>query len=129
MKKLMILGASILQLPAIIRAKEMGLQVIAVDMDQYAIGRETADVFLQISTIDIPKVVEAARILKPDGVMTIASDMPIRTVAAVAKELNLVGVTEDTALKATNKAIMREALKKNNVPIPKFSRKTGGNIV
>ena len=38
MKKIMILGASILQLPAIIKAKEMGLQVIAVDMDPEAIG-------------------------------------------------------------------------------------------
>ena len=38
MKKIMILGASILQLPAIRKAKEMGLQVITVDMDENAIG-------------------------------------------------------------------------------------------
>ena len=40
----MILGASILQLPAIIKAKEMGLQVIAVDMDPEAIGFKEKDV-------------------------------------------------------------------------------------
>lgn len=56
----MILGASILQLPAILKAKEMGLQVIVVDMDKNAIGFKYADVCLEISTIDIPKVVEAA---------------------------------------------------------------------
>lgn len=33
MKRIMILGASLLQLPAIKKAKEMGLDVIAVDMD------------------------------------------------------------------------------------------------
>ena len=37
-KKIMILGASILQLPAIEKAKEMGLDVIVVDMNQEAIG-------------------------------------------------------------------------------------------
>ena len=34
----MILGAGILQLPAIKKAKEMGLSVIAVDMDPNAVG-------------------------------------------------------------------------------------------
>ena len=38
MKKIMILGASILQLPAIQKAKEMDLDVIAVDMNPEAVG-------------------------------------------------------------------------------------------
>lgn len=122
MKKIMILGASILQLPAIVKAKEMGLQVIAVDMDENAIGFKIADICLNISTNDIKNVVRAAKEYKIDGIMTLASDMPVRSVAAIAKELNLVGITEDTALKSTNKAFMRECLKEHNVPIPKFFR-------
>jgi biotin carboxylase len=122
MRKLMILGASILQLPAIIKAKEMGLFVIAVDMDKNAVGFKEADMCLEISTIDIPQVIKAAKEYRIDGIMTLASDMPIRTVAAVAKELNLVGVSEETALKATNKALMRECLKLHNVPVPIFFR-------
>lgn len=122
MKKIMILGASILQLPAILKAKEMGIEVIAVDMDKNAIGFEYADVNLEISTIDIPKIVEAAKAYKIDGIMTLASDMPMRAVALVAKELGIVGITEETALKATNKAIMRQSLKDNNVLVPKFYR-------
>ena len=62
MKKIMILGASILQLPAIKKAKEMGLDVIAVDMDPDAVGfKEEGITKLQISTIDTPRIVEAAR--------------------------------------------------------------------
>lgn len=121
-KKIMILGASLLQLPAILKAKEMGLQVLAVDRDKNSIGFKDADICLSISTIDIPKVVEAAKKYQVDGVMTVASDMPMRTVAAVAKELNIAGVNEDTALKATDKALMRECLQEHNVPIPAFSR-------
>lgn len=120
MKKIMILGASILQLPAILKAKDMGLEVIAVDMDKNAIGFNHADVCLEISTIDIPKVVEAAKKYKIDAVMTLASDMPMRTVAAVAKELGIVGISEDTAINATNKARMRRKLFEHGVPIPKF---------
>ncbi len=116
----MILGASILQLPAIRKAKELGLEVIAVDIDPDAIGFKEADINLIISTIDIPNVVKAAKDYKIDGVMTLASDMPIRTVAAVAKELGLKGITNDAALKATNKVMMRQALRDYDVPIPKF---------
>ena len=53
MKRIMILGASLLQLPAIKKAKEMGLDVIAVDMDPDAVGfKEEGITKLQISTID-----------------------------------------------------------------------------
>ena len=120
-KKLLILGASILQLPAIRKAKKLGLQVIAVDMDPNAIGFSESGIEKEvISTIDISAVLEAAKRHGIDGVMTLASDMPMRTVAVVAKELGLVGITEDTAFKATNKAAMRQALLEHGVPIPRF---------
>lgn len=120
-KKIMILGASILQLPAIQKAKEMGLQIVAVDMNPDALGFKEEGVIREVvSTIDIPAVVECAKKHRIDGIMTLASDAPMRTVAAVSKELGLVGITEETALKATNKACMREALKQYGVPIPEF---------
>ena len=61
-KKLMILGASILQVPAIIKAKEMGLDVIVVDMNPKAIGFDIPGVKKEIiSTIDSCAIVEAAK--------------------------------------------------------------------
>ncbi len=120
MKKIMILGASILQLPAIRKAKEMGLTVIAVDIDEEAIGFKEADICLLISTIDTEKVLEAAEKYEIDGIMTLASDMPMRTIAEVSQKLHLPGIDEKTALKATDKVEMRKALKASNVPIPQF---------
>ena len=123
MRKLMILGASILQLPAIEKAKEMGLEVIAVDMNPEAVGFNVDGVIKEvISTIDTPAILEAAKRHKIDGIMTLASDMPMQSVAVVSHELGLVGISEDTALKATNKAYMRDALKAANVPIPMYFR-------
>ena len=120
-KKIMILGASILQLPAIKKAKEMGLLPIVVDMNPRAVGFSEGNILKEvISTIDIPAVVDAAKRHRVDGVMTLASDMPMRCVAAVAKELGIVGISDETAIKATDKGEMRKALAAHNVPIPKF---------
>lgn len=126
MKKIMILGASILQLPAIKKAKELGLHVIAVDMNPDAIGFKEEGVQCEVvSTIDIPAVLECAQKNSISGIMTLASDMPMRCVAEVAQKMGLVGISPDTALKATNKAYMRDALKENNVPIPIFFKVNG----
>ena len=119
MKKFMILGASILQMPAIRQAQKMGLDVVAVDMDPKAVGFNEPNVEREvISTIDVPRVVEAAKRHGVCGVITVASDMPMRSVAAVAKEMGLVGVSEETAIKATNKADMRRAFAENGVASP-----------
>lgn len=120
-RKIMILGASILQLPAIEKAKEMGLEVIAVDMNPDAEGFKVPGVIKEvISTIDTPAIIEAAIRHRIDGIMTLATDMPMRSVASVAKEMGLTGIDEGTALRATNKAEMRKALKAYNVPVPRF---------
>jgi len=120
MKRLMILGASILQLPAILKAREMGIQVIALDMDRHAVGFDQADIGLEISTIDTPAIIKAAREYRIDGIMTMASDMPMRSVAAAAEKLGLVGISVETALKATNKSLMRACWSEAGVPIPAF---------
>ena len=122
-KKIMILGASILQLPAINKAKEMGLDVIAVDMNPDAVGFKIEGIEKAIiSTIDTPAILECAKNHRIDGIMTLASDMPMQSVAVVSESLGLVGVSRETALLATNKAYMRDALKAHNVPVPLFYR-------
>lgn len=120
MKKLMILGASVLQVPAIIKARDMGVYTIAVDMNPDAEGFSYADKSIVVSTTDTEGVLEEAKKNDIDGIMTIASDRPMRTVAKVVEELGLNGVTQDTADKATIKSKMRDALKEHEVPIPKY---------
>lgn len=124
-KKILILGASILQVPGIEKAKEMGLEVYVADMNPDAVGFDMCDEKLVISTIDIPEILEASKKNEIDAIMTLASDLPMRTVATVSREMGLVGITEDTALKATNKAVMRRCLKDNGVPVPEFFKVSG----
>lgn len=118
---IMIIGAGVFQLPAILTAKKMGLQVAAIDKDPEAPGFSYADIYAAVSTIDIEAALAKAREWKPQGVMTLASDAPVRTVAAIARELGLNAVSEATAACATNKGKMRLRFKEYGVPIPEFS--------
>ena len=122
-KKILILGASILQLPAIKEALDMGLETIVVDKNPNAIGFAEENVTREVvSTIDIPAVLEVAERHRVDGVMTLATDLPVRSASAVAKALGLPGISEECAVKATDKAEMRKALGDAGVPIPTFFR-------
>jgi biotin carboxylase len=120
MSKLLIIGAGILQMPAIQKAKEMGLEVAVVDINPSAPGISFADHFFKISTVDEKEIVKTAETFKPDGVMTLATDMPMRSVAAVAKFLDLPGISPEVALKATDKVAMIKCFKEKNIPSPWF---------
>lgn len=118
MKKVLIVGASILQLPAIKRAKEMGYYVGVIDYDPNAIGIPFADEYFNVSTIDIEGVVKTAEGFAPDGIMTLATDMPMRSIAAACEKLGLPGISFDTAVKSTDKGEMIKAFEKNGVEHP-----------
>lgn len=120
MKKLLIIGASILQLPAIKKAKEMGLYVAVLDFNPNAIGIPYADEYFNASTMDENAVLEVAKSFKPDGIMTLATDMPMRGVAKVSDTLGLHSISYQTALKATDKYDMIKAFEEHNVPAPWF---------
>ena len=120
MKRLMIVGASVLQLPAIIKAKEMGLHVAVVDFNPAAVGIRYADQYYNASTMDEGAVLAAAEDYKPDGIMTLATDMPMRGVAKASDKLLLHSISYEAALRATDKYDMIKAFKKHGVPSPWF---------
>lgn len=120
MRKLLILGASELQIPIIKKAREMGFYTGVVDYNPNAVGKKYADEYFAVSTIDTEKILETAQDFKPDGIVTMATDMPMRSIAAVCQKLGLHGITSETAFKATDKIAMIQAFKKKNVASPEF---------
>ena len=118
MKKLLIIGASVLQLPAIKRAKELGYYVGVIDYNPNAIGIPYADEYFNVSTIDIEGVAAAAAEFCPDGIMTLATDMPMRAIAVACERLGLPGISFDTAVKSTDKGEMIKAFDENKVEHP-----------
>lgn len=118
MKKLLIIGASILQLPAIKKAKEAGYYTVVADFNPKAIGIPFADEFHCVSTIDIEGITKLAEDIRPDGIMTLATDMPMRALAAATSKLGLPGISFDTAIKSTDKGEMIKAFEEHGVEHP-----------
>ena len=107
-----------MQLPAIKKAKEMGLYVGVADYNPDAVGIPFADEFFEVSTIDENGIYNAAKDFFADGIMTLATDMPMRSVAYACSKLGLTGITHDTAIKATDKGEMIRAFEKSGVEHP-----------
>ena len=118
MKRLFIIGASVLQLPAIKKAKEMGFYVGVADYNPEAVGIKFADKYFNVSTIDEQGIYRAAKDFRADGIMTLATDMPMRSLAYAAEKLNLPGISYETAVKATDKGEMIKAFAANGVEHP-----------
>lgn len=114
----MIVGASVLQLPAILKAKEMGLHVAVADYNPKAMGIKYADKYYDANTMDEDAILAASEDYQPDGIMTLATDMPMRGVAKTSDKLHLHSINYETAVKATDKYDMIKAFKAHNVPSP-----------
>ncbi len=117
-KKILIIGASVLQLPAILKAKEMGYYVGVVDYNPEAVGISYADEYFNVSTIDVEGVTKTAQAFAPEGIMTLATDMPMRAIAAASMACGLPGISYETAVMATDKAEMIKAFEKCGVEHP-----------
>ncbi len=120
MRKIVIIGASILQNPLILKAKEMGFETHVFAWADGSIGEKTADYFYPISIIEKDEILKKCREIAPDAVVTIASDLANITVNYVAQNLNLISNSERCTLVSTNKAEMRKAFKATGIPTPEF---------
>ena len=118
MKRLMVMGAAIEQVPGIKKAKEMGYKVGVIDYNPNAIGIPLADQYFNVSTIDPEGVLQAARQFNADGFLTLATDLPMRAVAYACEQMGIPGISQQTALLATDKGEMIQALKKYGVESP-----------
>ena len=120
MKTGLFLGAGRHQRAAIRRAKELGYRVAAIDGNPDALGLEEADIADVVNFVEIPKAIEFAERIRPDGVLTITSDRAVVSVAAVAEALDLPGIGVDVAVGLTHKVEMRRRLDRAGVPQPRY---------
>ena len=103
------------------RARELGLRVVAVDRSPEAPGLREADVGAVVDFGDVEAVTDVAREHAADGVLTVSADRAVPVVAAVADALGLPGIGPDTAHLMTHKIAMRRRLADAGVPQPRFA--------
>ena len=124
-KTILIISGGTEAVPGIQLAKKLGLKVVVSDADPNAPGFKFADHKLIASTYDVDETVMVAtkfhkNVSPIDGVISIASDIPL-TVAKVADELKLPGISIDSAKLAIDKLAMKNQFFKDNVPVPWFT--------
>jgi biotin carboxylase len=119
-KRLAIIGASYLQLPLVLKAKEMGVHSICFAWAEGAVCKELADEFYPISITEKERILDICREREIDGVTTIATDVAVPTVCYIAQELGLIGNSVQSGVLSTNKYAMRKALVASGVHCPQF---------
>jgi biotin carboxylase len=123
-KSILILGAGIMQMPALRIAKEKGWYVTVADGSSEAPGITLADSFLHIDLKAWEEMAAAAAVIKEerglDGVFTAGTDFSL-TVARVAEKIGLPGISVEAAEAASNKALMRRKLTAAGIAVPGFT--------
>ena len=122
MKTILFVGAGRHQKRAIEQARSRGLRVAAVDRNPDAPGLASAEIGEVVDFMDGDAVVEVARRIGVDGVLTVSADRAVPVVAAVAEELGLPGIGTETAHRLTHKLAMRSALAEATLPQPPYAR-------
>jgi biotin carboxylase len=95
--------------------------VAAVDRNAEAPGLAAADVAEVVDFTAVPEVVDVARRVGADGVLTVSADRAVPVVAAVAEELGLPGIGTRTAHVLTHKRAMRDLLGAGGLPQPPYA--------
>ena len=125
-KNILILGAGLMQKPAILSAKELGFRCCVIDADENAICVNLADEFQKIDLKDKEKITEYAKKLQSSenslaAVFTAGTDFS----ASVSYVCEQCGLQQNShsyqaALNASIKTKMRECFAQHGIPSPAF---------
>lgn len=119
MKRILLLGGSTQQIPAIKCAKKLGYYTILCDYLSHNPGQHYADKFYCASTTDKEAILEVAQKEKVDGVVAYASDPAAPAAAYVAEKMGLPTNPYKSVDILTNKDKFRTFLDESNFCTPK----------
>ena len=121
MKKILLLGGAMQQIPSILKAKELGYYTITCDYLPDNPGHKLADEYHNVSTTDLEGVLALAQDLKIDGIVAYASDPAAPTAAYVAEKMGLPGNPFESVNLLTQKDLFRNFLTTHGFTVPKAS--------
>lgn len=117
-QKLLLLGGSRYLIPAIKAAHKLGVYVITADYLPDNEAHMYSDEYHNISIVDKEAVLNLARELKIDGIMSYATDPGVVVAAFVAEKLGLPTSPYDSVVLLQNKGKFRSFLRNNGFNVP-----------
>ena len=118
-EKLLIIGASIGQLPLLIRAKNQGIHVTVATIPGDYVCLPLADDVIYCDIYDRDGIVAEAEKRKITAVTSDQNDLMNPTVAYVSEKLKLPGNRFNTVMSYCNKNQFRDLCEKAGIPVPK----------
>ncbi|MBQ0073417.1 MAG: ATP-grasp domain-containing protein [Prevotella sp.] len=122
-KKILLLGGTAIQIPAIKKAKEMGLYVITCDNRPDNPGHQLADEYHNVSIMDNEAVLKLAKELEVDAVVNYILEAGIQTTAYAQESLGKPTSPYLSVHTLSNKKLFREFLKNNGFKVPRVYSK------
>lgn len=120
MKKLLLLGGLRYLIPVIKAAHNMGHYVITCDYLPENIAHKYSDEYHNLSILDKEAVLNLAKRLTVDGIMSFAVDPGVTTAAYVSEKLNLPAAGPYESIRILqNKGLFRSFLEKHNFNVPR----------
>ena len=119
MKQIAVIGASYLQLPLILKAKDMGLVTHVFAWAAGDVGEKAADYFYPISIVEKDQILAECRRIGIDAVATIGSDLAMLTVSHIAEALSLPCNSPEAVRNSIDKHAMRLAFEAHDDPSPR----------
>lgn len=118
-KRILLLGGSRYLLPVIEAAKKLGIYTITCDYLPDNIAHKYSDEYCNVSIIDKEAVLQVAKDLEVDGVLSFACDPGVTTAAYVTEQLGLpsAGPYESVCI-LQNKGKFRQFLSDNGFTVP-----------
>lgn len=120
MKKILILGAGVYQVPLIKTAKRLGLYTIAASIPGNYPGFKEADKVIYENTVDCDAILKVAAEEKIDGIVTAGTDVAVITIGRVCDALSLRGLSGNAAEIASNKLKMKSRYEEYGVRTARF---------
>lgn len=120
-RNILIIGAGREQVPLIMAAKNLGLNVIAVDKDFCSPGFKYCDIKKNVNILDSESCLDIARQHAIAAAVT-STEAGLETAAYICERLRLVGNYTSTILSIKSKFIQAAILKKNNLPVPQTQK-------
>lgn len=120
MKKIMILGAGVYQVPLIEAAKKMGLYTIVCSICGKYPGFDIADRSYYIDTTNKEEILAIAKSEGIAGVCTSGTDVAIPTIGYVCDKLKLNGISYKDSINATNKMYMKKCFVDNGINTARY---------
>lgn len=120
MKKFMVLGATLTQVPLIKMGKSLGYHTIVASIKGNYPGFDYADEVCYVDISEPEMVLEAAKNLEIDGIATCCMDTPVRAVGYVCDKMHLCGLSEKSAVLCNDKYLMKDCFETENINSAKY---------